>query len=408
MVFVFIVAGSVYAGVKLYKKGKEKRKEVEYDEIAQREIRALKDTMGTLNPPSYPDERPLRILSLDGGGVRGLSSLLILKQVLNREAPGVENPKPCDYFDMISGTSTGGIIAIMVSRLRMGVDDCIQIYKDLAKDVFGFHPLEKLARKVFDGTTKGLPVIPDLEKLVHSLETHSMYDAIVLNRAIKKHAGNKLMMDQHPHACKVFVVSVPTRNGGGEPKLFRTWGQEAATEGFKIWEALRATSAAPTYFKPIELQGTTYSDGGLGYNNPAMLTYLEAIKVYGEDFPIDYFVSIGTGVSAVTKIRDRLLPDLPLIPDLPISSRLFYFKDLMAFLTSVTTQTRRVHYEVEALLRPTNNYFRFDVENDLGSRVGLDRYDLMPQIEAETISYLNFPEVNNKVGILAKKIRDNN
>ncbi len=54
-------------------------------------------------------EHNLRLLALDGGGVRGLSSLQILKQlmdVIDPESP----PKPCEYFDMIGGTSTGGFV----------------------------------------------------------------------------------------------------------------------------------------------------------------------------------------------------------------------------------------------------------------------------------------------------------
>jgi patatin-like phospholipase/acyl hydrolase len=46
---------------------------------------------------------------------------------INSESP----PKPCDYFDMIGGTSTGGLIALMLGRLRMGVDECIAAYTDL-------------------------------------------------------------------------------------------------------------------------------------------------------------------------------------------------------------------------------------------------------------------------------------
>jgi patatin-like phospholipase/acyl hydrolase len=55
--------------------------------------------------------KQLRLLSLDGGGVRGLSTLQILKKLMetiNQESP----PKPCDYFDMIGGTSTGGLVLI--------------------------------------------------------------------------------------------------------------------------------------------------------------------------------------------------------------------------------------------------------------------------------------------------------
>ena len=63
-----------------------------------------------------------RILSLDGGGVRGLSSLLILREVMEeigRRAETREPPLPCQYFDLIGSTGTGGLIAIMLGRLRM-------------------------------------------------------------------------------------------------------------------------------------------------------------------------------------------------------------------------------------------------------------------------------------------------
>ena len=62
-----------------------------------------------------------RILSFDGGGVRGLASLVILRDIMDDIATrdDVEEPKPCDYFDLICGTSTGGLIAIMLGRLGM-------------------------------------------------------------------------------------------------------------------------------------------------------------------------------------------------------------------------------------------------------------------------------------------------
>jgi Patatin-like phospholipase len=63
-----------------------------------------------------------RIVSLDGGGVRGISALVILEEIM-KEVRRRENlkdvPLPCDYFDLIGGTSTGGLIAIMLGRLRM-------------------------------------------------------------------------------------------------------------------------------------------------------------------------------------------------------------------------------------------------------------------------------------------------
>jgi patatin-like phospholipase/acyl hydrolase len=73
-------------------------------------------------------ERPLRILVLDGGGVRGLSEVLILKFLMSRLRHEEQKktkqrlpdlPSPSEYFDLICGTSTGGLLALMLGRLRM-------------------------------------------------------------------------------------------------------------------------------------------------------------------------------------------------------------------------------------------------------------------------------------------------
>jgi patatin-like phospholipase/acyl hydrolase len=80
-------------------------------------------------------ETPLRILSLDGGGIRGISSLYILKSLLEqaeqdreaaarnialrRQAPSTTTLRPCEIFDLICGTSTGGLIALLLGRLEM-------------------------------------------------------------------------------------------------------------------------------------------------------------------------------------------------------------------------------------------------------------------------------------------------
>ena len=77
----------------------------------------------------------LCLLSLDGGGVRGISTLLILQRLM--ETINADNPpKPCDYFDMIGGTSTGGLIAVMLGRLRMSVDEAYDAYMRLAPHIF--------------------------------------------------------------------------------------------------------------------------------------------------------------------------------------------------------------------------------------------------------------------------------
>jgi patatin-like phospholipase/acyl hydrolase len=88
-----------------------------------------------------PPSKRLKILSLDGGGYRGLSSLIMLQTIFNMFRAELEPPqpdlKPCDFFDLIIGTSTGGIIALMLGRLRMSLEECIQTYSVLGEKVFG-------------------------------------------------------------------------------------------------------------------------------------------------------------------------------------------------------------------------------------------------------------------------------
>lgn len=87
---------------------------------------------------------PLRILSLDGGGVRGYSMLIILQELMHRvyvESEGKPpdrdaTPKPCDYFDLIGGTGTGGLIAIMLGRLRLDIETSLSIYVRMTRKVF--------------------------------------------------------------------------------------------------------------------------------------------------------------------------------------------------------------------------------------------------------------------------------
>ncbi|KAL6406095.1 phospholipase [Ilyonectria robusta] len=132
-----------------------------------------------------PDD-DIRLLALDGGGVRGLSSLMILQNLMSTIDPD-SPPKPCDYFDMIGGTSTGGLIAIMLGRLRMTVDECITAYTSLSDKVF-----EKKSRRVkINGKLQG------------------RFDTAALEQAVKQiltdngHGEDALLKDPSNTACKV-------------------------------------------------------------------------------------------------------------------------------------------------------------------------------------------------------------
>lgn len=90
--------------------------------------------------PSSPPDR-LRLLSLDGGGVKGISSLLILDKITDdlnvlRKQNGLLSLEPFEVFHLAGGTSTGGLIASMLFRLRMSTTHTIVKFKEIAKELF--------------------------------------------------------------------------------------------------------------------------------------------------------------------------------------------------------------------------------------------------------------------------------
>lgn len=87
-----------------------------------------------------------KLLSLDGGGIKGISSLVILKAIMDKVKEIESQNKwstcnlarlPVDYFHLTAGTSTGGIIALMLIRLRMSVEDALKEYRKIGPQVFG-------------------------------------------------------------------------------------------------------------------------------------------------------------------------------------------------------------------------------------------------------------------------------
>jgi patatin-like phospholipase/acyl hydrolase len=189
--------------------------------------------------------KPLNVLCLDGGGVRGLSSLYVLKvlmEALQHKLNTDDTPRPCDIFDLICGTSTGGLIALMLGRLRMTVQEAITYYRDFSEKVFKdtlSYPRWRLLRG------------------------KAMYDASILEERIKdicsKHTDSKKAplrdpRDKQDGFCRVFVVAATRAHADAAPKLFRSYStKQQMADRCAIWEAARATTAAPTFFDPMAI-----------------------------------------------------------------------------------------------------------------------------------------------------------
>ncbi|KAM5349990.1 hypothetical protein ACJ41O_006495 [Fusarium nematophilum] len=309
-------------------------------------------------------DNDIRLLALDGGGVRGLSSLMILQNLMSTIDPD-SPPKPCDYFDMIGGTSTGGLIAIMLGRLRMTIDECITAYTSLSEKVF-----EKKSHRVkINGQFQG------------------RFDTAALEQAVKQilmdtgHGEDALLQDPPNTACKVFVCATSKETGDTVCLTsYRPRGLAHLYDSTKIWQACRATSAATTFFDPIAIGPfqEQFVDGALGANNPVYALWNQAQDVWGDQLQgsLRCLVSIGTGVPALRPVGDDVLG---------IGATL---KKLTVETETTAEQFRRD----KSSLDDEGRYYRFNVVRGL-EHVGLEESRKQREIAAATGRYVASQDV---------------
>lgn len=239
-----------------------------------------------------------RLLALDGGGIRGMMSLEVLAEIerLLRDRLGRGNDfRLADYFDYIAGTSTGAIIATCLS-LGMSVDEVRTFYHENGKAMFATAGLlrrfrykfdeRKLSAKlrdVFNSYRPGEEARADMTFGSSALKTLLL---LVLRNAT---TDSPWPLSNNPHA------------------KFNRPGPESNLK-LPLWQLVRASTAAPTYFAPQEVvvgeNRFLFVDGGVTtYNNPAFLVFVMATaKPYHVEWPVGaermLLVSIGTGTAA--------------------------------------------------------------------------------------------------------------
>ena len=325
----------------------------------------------------------LKILSLDGGGFRGLSSLIMLQTVFtmfkHELDPPQPNLNPCEFFDLIAGTSTGGIIALMLGRLRMSIEECIQTYSKLGEKVFG--------RQQGFGH----------EQLFDSARLEEAIQEIVKSKTGDKNAP--LLDPLDSECCKVAVFTLNQYNiGHTEPEILRTYNVKGLisdeTTSWTIWEAARATSAAPTFFRPLT-RGTPphavdWYDAGMGFNNPAYIVRSEAGRIWGRygsmnwQEKIGLFFSLGTGVPKILRMSRGGIGQ-------QLSARVRMPLQIVEHMKQMVTDTQRVANNMNdefGSIHGPQTYFRFNVEQEL-SEVELFDYEKGDQIRMDTKSYMD-------------------
>lgn len=191
------------------------------------------------------------ILCIDGGGMRGVIPIAILKALEDKiKAKGFDKPL-ASYFDLIAGTSTGGLISLVLSYTpEVTLDSLSNTYMTSGSTIFpeDDFPFSRL-RKLF------------VEKYpVNGIEE-------VLSQWFR---------DKKMDEAKVPTMVVSYDLSIGEETLIRSW----KNTDFYVREAGRATSAAPTFFAPMEKGSSILADGGVIANNPSVYAYYEAKKLY--------------------------------------------------------------------------------------------------------------------------------
>jgi Patatin-like phospholipase len=248
---------------------------------------------------------------------------------------------------------------------------------------------------------EAIDVFQDLSKIIFTAKSNShtaKYDDGVMVTEFKKVIGkSRLPLNSNEarfiskNGTLTFVVAIRTITGN-RPVLFRTYDtpREDASTAF-IWEVARATSAAPLYFEPITIDPITYSDGGLGANNPTEEAILEAYDVLPEK-PIGRVVSIGTGHGHVSQLDYGLKKVKSWIPgwaQRKFPRQLFLVKTAK-YCTDCLLNSETVHERVKrysAMLGLNDKIFRFNPPSEVGT-IELDAVDKMNYIIQMTESYI--------------------
>ncbi|KAG8764149.1 hypothetical protein FRC12_008245, partial [Ceratobasidium sp. 428] len=331
-----------------------------------------------VHSPPFPLPRPrgpspIKLLSIDGGGIQGLAALITVRELMQRmqrEAYLPDMPLPCEYFDLIVGTGVGGLIAVMLGRLRMSVDEALDWFQEIISLVFS--QKKRWGEGLFKAT---------------NLE-------LVVGRMVVKHAGcaDASMVDDGT-GCRTIVCAMSAHAMRGVT-LFRSyhWWENRSPD-CTIVQAVRATTARPGLFKPVEIDDhgvkLLFVDSGLGYNNPTSLMLEETKKIF-QDLQVGCIISVGTGQTRAASA--------------PASRRISWtsHSDPASALQRIATDCEETDQDLQKRFHDTPNiYFRFNVKQGLQD-TGMTDLTKLSEVAAHARHNNQLVEVSAKLNDAAK------
>lgn len=221
-------------------------------------------------PLPWPKDKPFRILSIDGGGICGILPASILAELERRYLDG---ESAAGHFDMIAGTSTGGIIALALG-IGMTAAEIRDVYIERGGLIFPrgswlSRPFRALRRLVRYG-----------------------YDAKVLEAELSRIFQARVLGESKSRLC------IPSFEGRhGEPWIYKTPHHPDYKSDLheKMVKVGLATAAAPTFFRALENDGYMMVDGGLWANNPVMNAVVDALTCFDIERRQIRVLSLGCG-----------------------------------------------------------------------------------------------------------------
>lgn len=343
--------------------------------------------------------KKIAILSLDGGGIRGIISCIILRYI-EEQLQKQDHPeaKLGDYFDLIAGSSTGGLIASILlypgenGKAKYSIQKGLELYSEKGGNIFQVSFWEKLINPFGLFNEK----ISE-EALEHNL--HDFFGNVELKELIKP--------------CVITSYDIENRRA----KLFNAVdAKKQSTDNFLVKDICRATSAAPTYFKPAKIkskygQDFCLIDGGMFANNPALCAYAEARKLsFAEIFKTHQkpnhpkandmiIVSLGTGAESKPYSYRKL----------SAAGKISWVSPIIDILMSANSET--VHYQLSQIydtlgMRNQKNYFRINpsLKNASPTMDNVKKTNLEALIQAG-LSYIH--EHKEELNIIAQKLIKN-
>ncbi|MFZ5780117.1 MAG: CBASS cGAMP-activated phospholipase [Pseudomonadota bacterium] len=226
-------------------------------------------------PSPWPRDRDFRVLAIDGGGIRGLFPADVLAALEQRFLAG---RSIAEYFDLIVGTSTGGIVALGLAA-GLPARELRDLYRDRGREIFPPSGVGWL------GAVRHW--LKDRSRLIRY-----SYDSAALERVLYEVLGDRKLGDARTRLC------IPSFEGEyGEVFVFKTPHHPAFKKDLyaQMVKVALATAAAPTYFRPHRDGGYTFVDGGIWANNPIMVGLTEALTSFDVSRDRIRILSFGCG-----------------------------------------------------------------------------------------------------------------